>query len=446
MKKIKLPKDVDYIINTLNKEGYQANLVGGAVRDILMGKEPKDFDINTNALPEDIMKIFPRTEPTGLKHGTVSIILDGVPYEITTYRVDGEYKNHRRPENVCFIDDLKEDLSRRDFTINAMAYNHTDGLIDPFNGFEDLRNNIIKTPKKPEEILNQDPIRILRAYRFKAKYGLEFDKDLQEALRVKNPYLKFISSERIKSEIDKILMSDNPLVLRELLNYQSDIMPEFNKTLGFNQKNPYHDFTLDYHILLSVKEVDRDLDLRWTMLFHDLGKIDTFEEIDGIGHFYGHSKKSQKIAQNIMNRLKFSNKSFERISVLVLEHDREIEVNDRAIKRLMRKLGEDISKDLIKIKKADILSQKIYRFSDYCSTPRLTKLAFIDKKIEKILAEKQCYTIKDLDINGKDLIDLGYKEGKEIGVILRLLLEKVIENPLLNNRNTLVELVNQTLY
>jgi len=442
---IAMPDEVIFIIETLEANGYEAYIVGGCVRDSVLDRQPKDWDITTNALPMKVYDLFYdlgcEVINTGLKHGTVTVMVNHVGYEITTYRVDGEYEDSRHPKEVKFVSSLKQDLARRDFTINSMAYNYEKGLVDPFNGLEDLKNKIIKCVGKSGDRFSEDALRMMRAIRFSAQLGFNVDINIKEAIYDLNENLKNISIERIREEFNKILLSnsDDIYELMELYLVNAFI-PEINDLYNFNQNNPYHDLKLLDHSLKSVKLIENELYLKLTMLLHDFGKVKTqTTDENGISHYYEHPSVSVEIASMILDRMKYDNDTKDKVLMLIGYHDCNLE-SRKAIKRILNKMGESLLRDLIKVKWADILSQNpIY------AKERLMKLVETENILNEIISEKECFSVKDLAINGKDLIELGYKQGREIGYTLNELLKIVIEDNNLNTKEKLIEIVNNEL-
>lgn len=426
------------IINILQSHGYKAYIVGGCVRDSLLGKEPKDWDICTNALPEQVEQIFTKTIPTGIKHGTITVLFDEVGYEITTFRKDGNYSDSRRPDNVDFTIELYEDLSRRDFTINAMAYNREEGLIDYFNSQEDLINKEIRTVGNPDNRFNEDALRMLRAVRFASVYNFYININTGGAICKNRNKIKYISQERIREELNKILLSDQPsygitlLQATGLLNY---ILPELVETIDFDQHNPNHDKDIYEHTLSVLNNTPKDLVVRWAALLHDIGKPMTFTVDDeGIGHFYKHHIESGILAEKILKRLKFDNETIAKVCVLVKEHmSRYNFLRTSNIKKFINRVRIENLDNLFELQIADIKGSKPpHNFSEVLD---------LKEKVEKIINEKQPLTVKDLDINGYDLIKIGIKPGKHMGEILNSLLEQVLENPDLNKKEKLLAMI-----
>lgn len=440
MIKIKIPKDVEFILNTLNDHRYEAFIVGGCVRDSLLGRQPNDWDITTQASPEQIMKVFEGYQiiPTGLKHGTITIIINNVNYEITTYRIDGSYLDNRHPESVTFSQNIAHDLRRRDFTINAMAYHPKEGLIDLFGGQQDLAEKLIKTVGSPKERFQEDALRILRAYRFAAQLNFRVSTQIQLETITMYKLLNNISKERIREEFNKILLSESPsnIILDLLmLNVMLYIIPELYDCDNFSQHNSNHNKDILNHILSVVDNVEPKLELRLAALLHDIGKPNTFTlDDDGIGHFYGHHKESSRMCRDIMKRLKYSNKEIEYVSELIYYHmDRYEKLRSASTKKFINKVGVDKLDDLFKLFIADRVGSKPpYDFTD------IYKLKF---DCERILKEQQPLSVKDLDIDGMDLIKLGIPQGKIIGDTLKMLLNKVLENENLNTKDQLLEII-----
>nr|WP_034869297.1 HD domain-containing protein [Clostridium lundense] len=443
--KINIPKSVEFIINTLEEANYESYVVGGCVRDSILNKIPNDWDITTNAKAEQVEEIFQhrgfKVIETGIKHGTVTIMMDNIGYEVTTYRIDGEYLDGRHPDKVEFTTSLKEDLSRRDFTINAMAYNHTEGVVDYFEGIKDLENEIIRCVGKPLKRFSEDALRMMRAVRFSAQLGFKIEDNTENAIRSLSSNIRFVSVERIKEEFDKILLSDNVDKIHSLNCYglMTHFLPEYDICEATSQNNPYHIFDVATHLICSVENIEKNLYLRLTMLLHDICKpqCKTTDEL-GIDHFYIHAHKSAEKAREILKRMKYDNKTIERVYTLIQCHDYEVYSN-KSIKKLLNKIGEELFVDLLKVKEADIKAQNPRFYEE-----RHMKLLEIEKKLNSILQQRQCFSLKDLDVNGKDLIELGLAQGKEIGKMLNELLEIVMENPELNNKEELINIIKKT--
>ena len=439
--KISLPKDVEYIINTLQRAGYEAYAVGGCVRDTILNREPDDWDITTSAKPMEIKRLFPVTIDTGLQHGTVTVLKNHVGYEVTTYRIDGEYADNRHPKEVIFTANLKEDLLRRDFTINAMAYNHEEGIIDEYGGLDDIRDGIIRCVGNPYDRFSEDALRIMRAVRFSAQLGYRIEEETSKAIIKLSPNLASISAERINTELTKLLLSPNPDYLRDAyrLGITGVVLPELDRCMECEQVNPHHCYSVGEHTLHSLKIVPDDKVLRYTMLFHDFGKPDT-QSVgeDGRMHFYGHPAVSERMASDIMHRLKFDNDTMNAVKLLCKNHDLEITEDNKHVRRAMNKLGTDNFGKLLMVKRADCMAQ-----SDYKREEKLASLDNLTSIYNEIVNAGECVCMKDLAVCGRDLIDLGIKPGPAMGAILDELLNKVIDDPALNDREVLLEIVKE---
>ena len=439
--KISLPKDVEYIINTLQRAGYEAYAVGGCVRDTILNREPDDWDITTSAKPMEIKRLFPVTIDTGIQHGTVTVLKNHVGYEVTTYRIDGEYADNRHPKEVIFTANLKEDLLRRDFTINAMAYNHEEGIIDEYGGLDDIRDGIIRCVGNPYDRFSEDALRIMRAVRFSAQLGYRIEEETSKAIIKLSPNLASISAERINTELTKLLLSPNPDYLRDAyrLGITGVVLPELDRCMECEQVNPHHCYSVGEHTLHSLKIVPDDKVLRYTMLFHDFGKPDT-QSVgeDGRMHFYGHPAVSERMASDIMHRLKFDNDTMNAVKLLCKNHDLEITEDNKHVRRAMNKLGTDNFGKLLMVKRADCMAQ-----SDYKREEKLASLDNLTSIYNEIVNAGECVCMKDLAVCGRDLIDLGIKPGPAMGAILYELLNKVIDDPALNDREVLLEIVKE---
>lgn len=439
--KISLPKDVEYIINTLQRAGYEAYAVGGCVRDTILNREPDDWDITTSAKPMEIKRLFPVTIDTGIQHGTVTVLKNHVGYEVTTYRIDGEYADNRHPKEVIFTANLKEDLLRRDFTINAMAYNHEEGIIDEYGGLDDIRDGIIRCVGNPYDRFSEDALRIMRAVRFSAQLGYRIEEETSKAIIKLSPNLASISAERINTELTKLLLSPNPDYLRDAyrLGITGVVLPELDRCMECEQVNPHHCYSVGEHTLHSLKIVPDDKVLRYTMLFHDFGKPDT-QSVgeDGRMHFYGHPAVSERMASDIMHRLKFDNDTMNAVKLLCKNHDLEITEDNKHVRRAMNKLGTDNFGKLLMVKRADCMAQ-----SDYKREEKLASLDNLSSIYNEIVNAGECVCMKDLAVCGRDLIDLGIKPGPAMGAILDELLNKVIDDPALNDREVLLEIVKE---
>ncbi len=434
---IVLPDEVRYIIRTLNKAGHEAYAVGGCVRDSILGREPDDWDITTSAEPHEVKKLFRATIDTGLQHGTVTVRRNHKSYEVTTYRVDGIYEDGRHPKEVTFTRNLKEDLLRRDFTINAMAYNDEEGLIDEYGGLDDIENRIIRCVGSPHERFTEDALRMMRAVRFSAQLGYEIDEQTKEAIKELHPRLNVISAERIQVELCKLILSDHPDYLRIAyeLGITSVILPEFDECMRQEQHHVHHCYSVGEHILHSMLNIEADRVLRYTMLLHDIAKPRCrIVDEEGQEHYYGHDIKSADMARDIMKRLRFDNDSLYKIETLVRNHDLKIEDNQKSVRRAMNKISSELFDLLLKVKNADIHAQ-----SDYMRQEKLGHLNKLRTIYEEVLAEHQCVKIGDLKVNGSDIIGLGVEPGPAIGSILGVLLDQVLDDPDRNDRDILLD-------
>ena len=437
-----IPTYVENIISRLEEKGFSAYIVGGSVRDTLMGKKPSDFDITTDALPEEIGEIFSdcTTLEVGKKFGTVVVVQDEGSVEVTTFRSDGEYIDGRRPEKVYFSKNIFDDLSRRDFTINAMAYNKKTGLIDYFNGMEDLEKKIIKCVGNPHERLKEDYLRILRAIRFATQLKLSIDEETFHACKQYSEHISEISIERVREEFFKAILSNIPsygISLMKDIGVLDVILPEMTKTMGFNQHNPHHEKDVYEHIMCVLDKTLPILHLRLAALFHDIGKPYTLTiDEKGIGHFYGHDKLGAKMAKEILQRWKAPNELIEKVSILIYKHmTQHSNLKEKGLKRLLAALGEDEIFTLFELQKAD----------RSCSNEEadIKDLLEREEKIKNIIENNEAYEKNQLAINGYDVVELGYKEGKIIGEILDYLLEKVLEKPELNEKEKLIEMIKE---
>lgn len=437
---INIPSDANEIIHTLQNHGHSAYVVGGCVRDSILGRIPHDWDICTSATPNEMLEIFKdrRVIETGLQHGTITVVVNGEPYEVTTYRIDGIYSDNRRPDSVTFTDNLVEDLRRRDFTINAMAYNDTEGLIDPFNGLEDIKWHKIQCVGSAKDRFSEDALRILRAIRFASQLDFTIIPSTDWEIHQQYKNLENISIERINSEFCKIASSDSFCV--QLLLYKdvfSLFIPELKDMIDFPQNNPYHDYDVFGHTIHAVEHCEsEDLTVRLSVFFHDFGKPHSYQDgEDGIRHFKGHGKISAEITDNIMKRLRFDNETKNNVVELVYYHDATFEVGKKYVKRWLNKIGEEQFRRLLEVRKADILGQK-----PNFEQSRIDKVNNIEQILEEVLQEDVCFSLKDLAVNGKDLMDIGYKSGRQLGAALQGLLDCVIEEEVNNNKEELLEL------
>lgn len=444
--KIEIPSGANEIIHNLQNNGYEAFLVGVCVRDSILGRPIHDYDITTSATPYEMMKVFKdkRIIETGLQHGTITIVIDGEPYEVTTYRIDGNYSDSRRPDKVTFTKSLEEDLKRRDFTINAMAYNDEVGLVDPFNGMEDIKYHKIQCVGKPEDRFAEDALRILRAIRFASQLSFVLEPNTDYILHKMYQNLENISVERINSEFCKIAVSSDFCVQMVLYgDVLSLFIPEIKDMFGFQQNNPYHIYDVWNHTVHAIEYCESDdLVTRLAVFFHDFGKPHCYQDgEDGIRHFKGHGRVSADMTDKIMKRLRFDNDTREKVVELVYYHDATFEVGKKYIKRWLNKIGEEQFKRLLNVRRADIKAQAYTE-----QESRLQKIDNIEYILEEVLQKDECFSLKDLAVNGNDLIEIGYKPGKEIGEVLNNLLDLVISGEYKNEKEKLLEMVERRLH
>ena len=438
---ISMPENVRKIIEKLEEAGFEAYAVGGCIRDSILGRRPNDWDITTSARPLEIKALFRRTVDTGLQHGTVTVLLGGEGYEVTTYRIDGEYEDGRHPKEVVFTSNLTEDLRRRDFTINAMAYSERDGLVDVFDGMGDIEKGVIRCVGNAEERFTEDALRMLRAVRFSAQLGFSIEESTREAIAKLAGNLSKISAERIQAELVKLVVSDHPDYMRTAYEtgITGQILPEFDLCMETVQNNPHHCYNVGEHILHAMLEVEPDKVLRLGMLFHDIGKPQTLTiDEKGITHNKGHAVVGEKMTMQILRRLKFDNDTIQKVTKIVRCHDQEVGAAPAGVRRAVHRIGEDIFRMLYAVKRADILAQ-----SDYQREEKLARLAYIYELYEEICRKQECVSLKDLAVTGSDLIALGMQPGREIGVVLNELLEIVLEDPARNTKEELLRVCGQ---
>ncbi len=437
---IKLPGYVEKIIDVLENNGHEAYVVGGSLRDIYLGSEPHDWDVCTSAMPEETIACFNgyRIIETGLKHGTVTVMSDGNPIEITTYRIDGAYNDCRHPDSVSFTKDVHEDLLRRDFTVNAMAYSHKRGFVDCCGSRDDIDQGIIRCVGNPEERFCEDALRIMRCLRFSAVLGFSIDEATKNAAKLYEKNLESISKERIWTELWKMLCAEDSQkladVIREFTSVFEVIMPQIKPAVGFWQNNKHHFLDVWDHTLYAISKSVSNPMVRLVLLLHDLGKpvkytVDEFGE----GHFKGHPMASEDIAKEILSMLKVDNKTKDTVSLLVRHHDDKIEPTESCVKRWLSGIGEDNFFLLLDVKRADIVAHVSWYVG-----PEIEKCDLVEKIAEKVIAEEQCFKLKDMKINGNDIKNLGVKDGKKIGFVLNRLLEDIIAGKVQNEHDELI--------
>lgn len=454
---IEIPEKVEYILNILLNNGYEAYAVGGCVRDVLLNRKPMDWDITTSAKPEQVKQLFRRTVDTGIQHGTVTVMLEKDGFEVTTYRIDGEYEDSRHPKSVEFTTNLVEDLKRRDFTINAMAYNHVTGLVDEFGGIDDLDKKRVVCVGDPNERFKEDALRMLRAVRFSGQLGFEIEEETKNAIKLLAPTIQNISAERIRVELDKLFCSEYPdrfLVAVET-GLTSYFMPEFNLMLETPQNNPNHTDCVGVHCmkaLLKFHNIAKGEEYRsfqypkklysalcWATLLHDIAKpVKRTVDEQGVDHFYEHDLEGAVMARKLLRRLKFDNYMIDIVSHLTRWHDYRYELTAKSIRKALNKIGGEYIYPLLFLQYADVLAQSSYNQAD-----KLERLDKAKELIHEVFEKKQAFTLKDLAVNGNDLIEAGIQPGKEIGAVLKNLLELVLEEPSRNTKEFLLNSINR---
>ena len=436
-KRLPIPSGASSILNVLHSNGFDAYVVGGCVRDSLLGIEPKDWDICTSATPEQILECFSdrRIIKTGLKHGTVTVVMGDNQYEVTTFRVDGKYSDNRHPDSVEFVKDIRWDLARRDFTINAIAYN-SDGFVDPFGGIYDLWHQELTCVGNPDDRFAEDALRILRALRFASVYGFQINENTAQSIHRNKDRLKTIAAERIQSELCKLLCGRG--VLDVLLDYSdviAVIIPGMEPCIGFDQNNKYHEYTVYDHIAHAVANSNTsDVVVRMALLLHDIGKPQCYSCDKNGGHFYYHSLQSCNIALRVLGKLRFDNKSAHEITDLVFYHDAVIEPTPKCVRKWLTRLGEKQFMRLLEIRMADILAHK-----KETQDENMQKCRCVGEIANRIIMEDQCFKLKDLAIDGYDVMDVCGAEGAEIGRILNEVLDTVIEGTLENTKENIIK-------
>lgn len=442
---IQIPRNAEKILKMLGAAGYEAYVVGGCVRDAILGRVPGDWDITTSAKPEEIKRVFRATVDTGIQHGTVTVLMEGEPFEVTTYRIDGEYEDGRHPKEVAFTASLEEDLRRRDFTINAMAYHPDKGLVDLYGGIEDLQNRTIRCVGCAEERFGEDALRILRALRFASQLGFDIEEETQAAIRKLAGNLARISAERIQKELTLLLMGKDSGRIRDAYRcgVTTVVLPELDAMMDVVQNHPCHCYTVGEHSIRAMELVEQEnrskkeqAVLKWTMLLHDVGKpqVKTTDE-QGVDHFYGHAAVSEEMARKILHRLKFDNYTCDTVIKLIRYHDYPFELTEKAMRRAIHRLGEELPL-LLQVQKADSLAQ-----NPSVHEERLERLDRIWELYQQVLASGSATSIKDLTVTGRDLMELGVPQGKRIGELLNDLLEQVLEQPERNEREWLLAYV-----
>lgn len=460
---MQIPEKVRWILDRLEENGFEGYAVGGCVRDSMMGREPGDWDITTSAKPDEVKRIFQRTIDTGIAHGTVTVMIGGDGFEVTSYRVDGEYKDHRHPKQVAFTPNLEKDLMRRDFTINAMAYNPKTGIVDLFDGMKDIERKCIRCVGNPVERFSEDALRMLRGVRFAGQLGFEIEDETLRAIRTCSHTITNVSAERIRVELTKLLMSEQPekLLLAEKTGLCQSFFPELTTMLHTEQRNPHHCYNVGIHSIQTVKHVQRlcsqlkeahkmecclspyaggfpeekvDIILVFAAMLHDVGKtVCKTNGPDGVDHFYGHDAKGSGMAEDILKRLRFDNDTIRIVTDVIRFHERRYDGKRGTIRRLVSKAGVEVMPYLFLIQEADVWSQ-----SEYDREEKLARITEGRQMFSDICSEKEPVGIRDLAVTGKDIVGLGLSPGPEIGRMLRMLLEIVIEDPSQNDRKLLL--------
>ena len=430
-----LPPNVHVCIEALEKEGFSCYAVGGCVRDALLGLIPHDYDLCTAAKPETIAQIFAghTLVRSGEKHGTIGVVIDGAVYEITTYRTEGDYTDGRHPGWVEFVDDITLDLSRRDFTVNAMAYSPTRGYADPFGGRQDLKNGVLRCVGEAEKRFSEDALRILRGVRFAVRYGLEVEKNTKNAMFRLAPLMEHLARERVFDELCKLLPLVNAEDLLAFAPVLTQVIPELMPLMGFDQKNPHHQYDIFTHTAQVVAGTPADLAVRWAALLHDIGKPGCFSQDEqGIGHFYGHAKLGAQIADSILLRLKAPTALRQRVVLLVEQHMTPLEPDKKLLRRRLSKLGSEAVHQLLALQRSDMGAKP-------ADDSRFSQIQLLLQEIE---AENACLSIRDLAVSGHDLMDLGYR-GPAIGQALQFLLEQVLDERVENEKEALIQALKQ---
>ena len=434
--KLRIPAEVKYILDILKGRGFEAYIVGGCVRDAVLARTPNDWDITTSARPEDVKAAFRRTVDTGIAHGTVTVLVHDESFEVTTYRIDGAYEDGRHPSSVTFTPNLTDDLMRRDFTVNAMAYNEKDGLVDPYGGMDDLQRKCIRCVGDPDERFSEDALRVLRAVRFSAQLGFSIENETLKALSRHAENLRKISAERIQTELVKLLVSPHPGMIRTL--YETGItrviLPEFDAMMETPQNTPYHMYNVGEHTIKTMEAIEPDRLLRLTMLLHDIGKPAVrYTDSTGRDHFNGHGKVGAGMAHGIMRRLKFDNDTIAKVDRLILYHDLRPFPKPKEVRRTVFLVGEELFISYLKVQWADTCGKSSFRQEE-----TFERIRAVTEVYEQILADGDCLTLKDLAVNGYDLMEMGI-HGREIGEILNAALKAVIDEPEKNEKDTLLK-------
>lgn len=436
---LRIPDGARLVMERLHEAGFEAYVVGGCVRDALLGLVPSDWDLCTSARPEEMQRVFAgfHVVETGLQHGTLTIVIDHVPYETTTFRVDGAYTDHRHPDGVTFVSRVEDDLARRDFTINAMAYHPDTGLVDAFGGQEDLKRRVIRCVGAPEKRFEEDALRILRALRFASTYDFAVEEATAEAVHRLYPSLQNVAAERIRVELQKLLCGRGVgRILREYADVITYLLPELAPCVGFDQKRPeFHRYDVWEHTLRAVEAVAPQAALRWAMLLHDAGKPACFSvDEQGMGHAYGHGAVSRQYAEQAMERLKMDHATRDKVLMLVAHHDDPLDSSRKLLMRRLNQYGAEGVRELVEVHHADVLAKGT-------AAPRQVDAwaEEILQALEALLAEKPCVTLKALAVRGDDLLRVGCPKGRTVGICLEHLLEQVMAGEIPNEREALLD-------
>ncbi len=442
--RIVLPEQVAKIICCLQQHGYEAYAVGGCVRDSILGRIPDDWDITTSAKPEEVKALFARTIDTGIQHGTVTVMQGKEGFEVTTYRIDGEYEDARHPREVRFTPSLTEDLRRRDFTINAMAYNDKDGLVDRFEGMKDLKEGRIRCVGDACARFGEDALRMMRAVRFAAQLGFGVDADTRAAIQKLAPSLAKISAERVRTELEKLLLSPHPEAMELLyeLGVTDVVLPEFSVMMQTPQNNPHHQYSVGHHTVEALKLVPPERILRLTMLFHDVAKpVCRVTDEHGVDHFRGHPKEGAGMTRSIMRRLKFDNAAIRRVTALVAIHDNYPPLKPGRFRRTLVRDGLEQYPAWFSVRRADVGAQSAFRREE-----KLEYLSQCEALYREIMERGDCLCIRDLAVSGADLIQAGMRPGKELGSALNELFLDVLDHPEWNEKEILLKRCRQREY
>lgn len=440
MREVLIPTGAAVVLNTLQENGFDAYVVGGCVRDSLLGLTPKDWDICTSATPDDVKRCFDgrKLVETGIQHGTITVFIGGAGFEVTTFRTDGEYSDNRRPDSVEFVGDIRRDLSRRDFTMNAMAYNDEVGLVDPFNGRLSLRNKVISCVGNPDDRFGEDALRILRALRFASVYDLAISPHTAMSIHRNAGALKHIAKERINQELCKLLRGDGVLyVLQMYHDVMAKIIPELADCIGFNQNNRFHQYDVYDHIAHAVANYQGDDDVvNLALLFHDIGKPVSYSEDEKGGHFHHHNIPGAEMTRANMDRLRFDHKTRDDVVELVYHHDALVAPTGRSVRKWLNKLGEKQFFRLMDVRLADMLAH-----TEGTQDEKIEQRTRIIEIAKQIIAANQCFSLKDLAVNGNDVIRDGIPEGPMVGAALQVALDGVIEERVTNDKQELLDYI-----